>query len=132
MAFRKMWVGRPGPVHIEVPAPIMVPGDHPNALYAYSTAADAARREADVIIACATRVGNLDIPYDKYWGDPSAQELIQIDVDARNMGVTRRLALGILSDVKFALAALVRTLRSRTDLSRKPESSARYRAAMRE
>ena len=109
-----------------------MPGDHPNALYAYSTAADAARREADVIIACATRVGNLDIPYDKYWGDPSAQKLIQIDVDARNMGVTQPLALGILSDVKFALAALVRTLRSRTDLSRKPESSARYRAAMRE
>jgi len=212
MAFRQMWIGRPGPVHIEVPAPIMyaagdeakarmvtpsryrpsgpfasqeqideagtiiaaakrpivlsgagvdraganaelmelvelldcpviatmagrasVPGDHPNALYAYSTAADAARREADVIIACASRVGNLDIPYDKYWGDPSAQKLIQIDVDARCMGVTRLLTLGILSDVKFALAALVRTLKTRAaDFSRKTESTARYRDAMRE
>ena len=186
-----MWIGRPGPVHIEIPAPIMystgdearvtilpppsyrrpgpfasqeqideaaviiaaaknpivlagagvdrgcantellalvelldcpviatmagrasVPSDHPNAVYAYSTAADAARRDADVIIACASRVGNLDIPYDKYWGSPSTQKLIQIDVDPRNMGVTRPLSLGILSEVKVALAALVRTLRA--------------------
>jgi acetolactate synthase I/II/III large subunit len=211
MAFREMWIGRPGPVHIEIPAPTMyatgdearatilppssyrpsgpfasqdqideaaaiiaaaknpvvlsgagvdrgcanaellalvelldcpviatmagrasVPGDHPNALYAYSTAADAARRDADVIIACASRVGNLDIPYDKYWGSPSTQKLIQIDVDPRNMGVTRPLTLGILSEVKFALAALVRTIQAGKGLTRKTESTARYREAMRQ
>jgi len=128
MAFREMWIGRPGPVHLEIPAPTMyatgdearatilppssyrpsgpfasqdqideaaaiiaaaknpvvlsgagvdrgcanaellalvelldcpviammagrasVPGDHPNALYAYSTSADAACRDADVM-----------------------------------------------------------------------------------
>jgi thiamine pyrophosphate-dependent acetolactate synthase large subunit-like protein len=38
-----------------------VPSDHRNALYPYSTAADAARREADVIIACGSRIGNLDM-----------------------------------------------------------------------
>jgi len=211
MAFREMWIGRPGPVHLEIPAPTMyatgdearatilppssyrpsgpfasqdqideaaaiiaaaknpvvlsgagvdrgcanaellalvelldcpviatmagrasVPGDHPNALYAYSTAADAARRDADVIIACASRVGNLDIPYDKYWGSPSKQKLIQIDVDPRNMGVTRPLTLGILSEVKFALAALVRTMQAGKGLTRKTESTARYREAMRQ
>lgn len=211
MAFREMWIGRPGPVHIEIPAPTMyatgdearatilppssyrpsgpfasqdqideaaaiiaaaknpvvlsgagvdrgcanaellalvelldcpviatmagrasVPGDHPNALYAYSTAADAARRDADVIIACASRVGNLDIPYDKYWGSPSTQKLIQIDVDPRNMGVTRPLTLGILSEIKFALAALVRTIQAGKGLTRKTESTARYREAMRQ
>src|SRR6516225_544487 len=211
MAFREMWIGRPGPVHIEIPAPTMyatgdearatilppssyrpsgpfasqdqideaaaiitaaknpvvlsgagvdrgcanaellalvelldcpviatmagrasVPGDHPNALYAYSTAADAARRDADVIIACASRVGNLDIPYDKYWGSPSTQKLIQIDVDPRNMGVTRPLTLAILSEVKFALAALVRTMQAGKGLTRKTESTARYREAMRQ
>jgi len=211
MAFREMWIGRPGPVHIEIPAPTMyatgdearatilppssyrpsgpfasqdqideaaaiiaaaknpivlsgagvdrgcanaellalvelldcpviatmagrasVPGDHPNALYAYSTAADAARRDADVIIACASRIGNLDIPYDKYWGSPSTQKLIQIDVDPRNMGVTRPLTLGILSEVKFALAALVRTIQAGRGLTRKTESTARYREAMRQ
>src|SRR5215469_14989223 len=210
MAFREMWIGRPGPVHVEVPAPIMyatgdeakaairppqnyrasgpfasreqldeaaaiiaaakrpivlsgagvdrgganvellelvelldcpviatmagrasVPTDHRNALYAYSAAADAARREADVIVACASRLGNLDIPYNKYWGDPAAQRLIQIDVDPRNMGVTRPLALGILSDVKFALGALVRALRVRTDLTKKTESTSGYREAQR-
>ena len=128
MAFREMWIGRPGPVHLEIPAPTMyatgdearatilppssyrpsgpfasqdqideaaaiiaaaknpvvlsgagvdrgcanaellalvelldcpviammagrasVPGDHPNALYASSTSADAACRDADVM-----------------------------------------------------------------------------------
>ncbi|MGO9606282.1 MAG: thiamine pyrophosphate-binding protein [Candidatus Binataceae bacterium] len=210
MAFREMWIGRPGPVHIEVPAPIMyatgddakaailppptyrasgpfasqaqlneavaiiaaakhpivlsgagidrasanaellelvelldcpviatmagrasVPSDHRNALYPYSTAADAARRESDVIIACASRIGNLDIPYNKYWGDPAAQKLIQIDVDPRNMGVTRPLSLGIQSDAKFALAALVRALQTRNDLTKKTESTAGYRETQR-
>ena len=107
------------------------PGDHPNALYAYSTAADAACRDADVIIACASRVGNLDIPYDKSWGSPSTQKLIQIDVDPRNMGVTRPLTLGILSEVKFARAALVRTIQAGKGLTRKTESTARYYEAMR-
>jgi acetolactate synthase I/II/III large subunit len=210
MAFREMWIGRPGPVHIEVPAPIMyatgdeakaavlspshyrtsgpfvsqtqldeaaaiiaaarhpivlsgagvdraganaelqdlvelldcpviatmagrasVPSDHRNALYPYSTAADAARREADVIIACGSRIGNLDIPYDKYWGNPAAQKLIQIDIDPRNMGVTRPLALGIQSEVKFALTVLVRALQAREDLTKKRESTAGYREAQR-
>src|SRR5215472_6770200 len=210
MAFREMWSGRPGPVHIEVPAPIMyatgdeakaailappnyrapgpfasqqqleeaaaiiatsqhpivlsgagvdrananaellelvelldcpvivtmagrasVPSDHPNALYPYSTTADAARREADVIIACASRIGNLDIPYVKYWGDPAAQKLIQIDIDPRNMGVTRQLSLGIQSDVKFALGELVRLLRMKKGLTKKTQSIAGYREAQR-
>jgi len=120
------------PVSATMAGRASVPSDHPNAVYAYSTAADAARRDADVIIACASRVGNLDIPYDKYWGSPSTQKLIQIDVDPRNMGVTGPLSLGILSEVKFALAALVRTLRAGKGLTRKTESTARYREAMRQ
>ena len=209
IAARELWTGRPGPVHIEVPAPIMyatgddakvqlltpaqyrapaprasetqleeaaallaraahplvisggsvdrgeanaellalvealncpviatmagrasVPTDHPNALYAYSTAADLARREADVILAAGSRLGNLDIPYDKYWGDPSRQKLIQIDIDPRNMGVTRPLTLGIVADVKSALDGLMRALAAKPRRSRGEEMQ-RYRDAMR-
>ena len=31
------------------------------------------RREADVLLVAASRMGNLDLPYDQYWGDPSGQ-----------------------------------------------------------
>lgn len=210
IAAREMWNGRPGPVHVEVPAPIMyatgddakagllapaqyrapaphasdaqlqeaaallagathplvisgggvdrgeanaallalvealncpviatmagrasVPTDHPNALYAYSTAADLARREADVIVAAGSRLGNLDIPYDKYWGDPSRQKLIQIDIDPRNIGVTRPLTLGIVADVKGALEGLLRALAAKPRRSR-GEDMERYRQAARQ
>ena len=90
-----------------------VPIDHPNFLYSYSAGADLARRESDVILVAGSRVGNLDIPYDKYWGDGTLQKVIQIDVDGRHIGVTRPLALGIVADVNDALEGLARILASR-------------------
>lgn len=210
IAFREMWTGRPGPVHLEVPAPVMyatgddaqvrllppekyrtsgphasqaqleeaaellanaerplvisgsgvdrgnanaallgvvehlncpvvgtmagrasVPLDHPNFLYPYSTAADLARRESDVILAAGSRLGNLDIPYDKYWGDPSRQKLIQIDVDQRNIGVTRPLTLGIVGEAKSALEGLLRVLAAKPVQSKRGGDLERYREAQR-
>ena len=43
------------------------------------------------MLVAGSRMGNLDMPFDKYWGDPSGQRLIQIDIDPRNLGVTRPL-----------------------------------------
>ncbi len=208
IAFREMWTGRPGPVHIEIPAPVMyatgddskvrvlkpeeyrasgprpseaqleeaaamlasakrplvisgagvdraganeallaivellncpvvgtiagrssVPLDHPNFLYGYGAGADLARRESDVILVAGSRMGNLDIPYDKYWGDPANQKLIQVDIDERNMGVTRPLALGIVADAKAALEGLVRVLKSKRATRKSGEDMARYRDA---
>src|SRR5713101_2511898 len=210
MAFREMWNGRPGPVHLEVPAPVMyatdddakvrpsapenyrasgpyasqaqleaaakmltnakrplilagsgvdrgnandallkivellncpmlgtmagrsaLPLDHANFLYTYSPAADMARREADVILVAGSRIGNLDIPYDKYWGDPSHTKLIQIDIDQRNMGVTRPLALGIVADAKDTLEGLHRLLTAEQLPSRSGEDLKRYQEASR-
>jgi acetolactate synthase-1/2/3 large subunit len=192
LAFREMWAGRPGPVHVEIPAPILyetgspaeapitppaayrpplpqasdaqlreaaallagaerplvvsgagvdraganaallrlverlgcpvlttmagratVPQDHPQQLYGYGPAADAARREADVVLVVGSRLGNLDLPFDKYWGDPAGTKLIQIDVEPRDMGVTRPLALGIVADARSALEALVERVPAR-------------------
>ncbi|MFN8544873.1 MAG: thiamine pyrophosphate-binding protein [Candidatus Binatia bacterium] len=206
MAFREMWIGRPGPVHVEIPAPVLyatgdpsttailpperyrppspqpseahlhaaadllaaaarpvvvsgagvdrgeanealvrlvrilgcpvvttmagrstVPFDHPNHLYGYGPGADAARQEADVILVAGSRMGNLDLPFDKYWGDPARAKLVQIDVDARNMGVTRPLTLGIVADVKTTLAALADRLEGRGHRPRGGEDLARYR-----
>ena len=208
LAFREMWTGRPGPVHIEVPAPVLyamgdeqialvlppaayrpprpqasdaqlrqaadllanaqrplvvsgsgvdradanaallevvallncpviatmagrasVPLDHPNYIFGFGRGGDVVKREADVILVAGSRLGNLDLPYDKYWGDPARQQLIQIDVDPRHMGVTRPLALGIVADVKNALEGLAPLLRARQTRPRDGRDLARYREA---
>ncbi|MFI4982522.1 MAG: thiamine pyrophosphate-binding protein, partial [Nevskiales bacterium] len=145
-AFREMWSGRPGPVHIELPAPILyasgderstplrpaacgatlpqasaaqlheaaqmlaeaqrplvfagsgvdragsnaalldivallncpvvttmaaraaVPLDHPNYIFGFGRGGDLVKQEADVVLVAGSRLGNLDLPYDKYWG----------------------------------------------------------------
>ncbi len=207
LAFREMWTGRPGPVHVEIPAPVLyatgneqsvrvwppsayrpprpqasdaqlreaaallaaaqrprgvagsgvdrgeanaalldvvqvlncpvmstmagrasVPLDHPNYIFGFGRGGDAVKQEADVILVAGSRLGNLDIPYDKYWGDPTRQRLIQIDVDPRNMGVTRPLTLGIVADVKDTLEGLVRMLRVQPT-RRDGTDLARYRQA---
>src|SRR6185295_17151776 len=191
LAFREMWTGRPGPVQIELPAPVLyatgdeasvrvpapmayraplpeasearigevarllgtaarplviagsgvdraganeallavverlgcpviasmagrsvVPLDHPNAIYGIGAGGDVAKREADVVLVAGSRLGHLDLPYDKYWGDPATQRVVQIDVDPRDVGVTRPLAVGIVADVKQALERLASTLDS--------------------
>lgn len=206
LAFREMWAGRPGPVHIEVPSPFLyqtgdpatapilpperyracgpqpseaqveaaaellagaasplivsgsgvdragandellrlvtlldcpviptmagratAPRDDPHHLTGYGPGADAARREADVVLVAGSRLGNLDLPYDAYWGDRDRAQLIQIDIDPRHLGVTRPLALGIVADLKPALGALVQALERRVLRPRVDGDRARYR-----
>jgi len=192
MAFREMWAGRPGPVHLEVPGPALyaeadpatapmfshesgragppqaseaqldaavqllaaaktpvifagtgvdrawansalmalaeqldcpvIPSlagrsvmshDHSLCFLSQSPAADELRRNADVLLVVGSRVGNLDVPFDKYWGDPARCQIIQIDVDPRHIGVSRPVALGIVSDARTALEGLAKKLRGR-------------------
>jgi acetolactate synthase-1/2/3 large subunit len=208
LAFREMWTGRPGPVQIELPAPVLyatgdeaavrvlppsayraplpapseaaiadvaallagaerplvvagsgvdraganeallavverlgcpviasmagravVPADHPHAVYGLGAGGDLAKREADVVLVAGSRLGNLDLPYDKYWGDPATQRLIQIDVDPRHIGVTRPVALAIVADVEPALEALARALVTRDVRARGADFLARCRRA---
>lgn len=216
LAFREMWSGRPGPVQLEIPAPVIhekgdpsrapvlpparyraplpqpsdaqlaeaaellagaerplvvsgagvdrgsaneallrlvellecpvistmagrasVPFDHPNHVYGYSSVADAVRREADVVLVAGSRLGNLDLPYDKYWGDGERSKLVQIDVDPRHLGVTRPLALGIVSDARPALAGIADRIEakgrraSRWDLARHREALGAWWEALR-
>jgi acetolactate synthase-1/2/3 large subunit len=208
LAFREMWNGRPGPVHVELPAPILyesgeedsapviapaayrgtgpqasqaqiaqaaemladaerpvvisgngvdradanealleivellscpvltsmagratVPSDHPSYVFGFGPAGDQVRREADVLLVVGSRVGNLDVPYDEYWGDPTGQRMIQVDLDARHLGVTRPLALGIIADARGALEGIAAELRSMSLPARGGgEDLARYRA----
>jgi acetolactate synthase-1/2/3 large subunit len=206
LAFREMWTGRPGPVHLEVPGPILyatgddtkvavvapqryrasqpqpseaqlqeaadllaratrplvisgsgvdraganaelleivtllncpvsssmagrstVPVDHPNHVYGFGHGGDVVRQEADVVLVAASRLGNLDLPFDKYWGDPAKQTVIQVDVDPRSIGVTRPITLGIVADVQATLEGLLRVLKGKKVQPRDGKDLARYR-----
>jgi acetolactate synthase-1/2/3 large subunit len=208
LAFREMWTGRPGPVQIELPAPVLyatgddatvhapaptayraalpeasegqiarladllaaatqpavvagsgvdraganaaleavvgrlgcpvvpsmagrsvVAGDHPSCVSGAGPGGDLVKREADVVLVVGSRLGNLDLPYDKYWGDPARQHVVQIDVDPRNVGVTRPLAFGVVADARAALEALDRALDARRVAKKDPAFLARARAA---
>jgi len=211
LAFREMWTGRPGPVQVELPAPVLyatgdpatapvlppaayrppwpqasqaqleaaadllvaaerplvvagagvdragahgalleliellgapvvttqagrstVPADHPHFVFGFGPPGDMARREADVILVAGSRLGNLDLPFDKYWGDPAGQRLVQIDIDPRNMGVTRPLTLAIVADLASALPDLLRVLRGRLSTPRDGSRARRLHEASEE
>ncbi len=207
LAFREMWCGRPGPVQLEIPAPVMYatgeessasilppsvtraagpqapesrlrraarllhearrpvlvtgsgvdraganaavlaiaellgcpvlttmagrasfPVDHPNWLHGYGPAGDLARKEADVIAVLGSRVGNLDLPYDKYWGDPATQKLIHIDIDQRSIGVSRPVHLSIIGDLAGAAPALLDELGALRSKPNGSDDMHRYRS----
>jgi acetolactate synthase-1/2/3 large subunit len=209
MAFREMWAGRPGPVHLEIPGPVLyaegtpdttpifpsgtgrapvpqaseaqlsaaanllagakspvifagtgidradanealiacaellgcpvipsmagrsvMPHEHPLYFHSQSPAADALRRNADVMLIVGSRVGNLDVPFDKYWGDPSKCQVIQIDIDPRHIGVSRPVSLGIVGDARTALEGLTSKLRGKTIASQGRSDIAMERPAL--
>jgi acetolactate synthase-1/2/3 large subunit len=104
-----------------------VPADHPNYIFGFGPAGDLARSEADVLLVVGSRMGNLDVPYDTYWGDPKGKRLIQIDIDPRNFGVTRPLHMGILADARLALVGIAARLRAADLATRSGADLARYR-----
>ncbi len=103
------------------------PRDHPNHILGFGGGGDAVKREADVVLVVGSRLGNLDLPYDKYWGDRAVQKMIQIDVDPRHLGVSRPLSLGIVSDAEAALRGLLRVLSTRRLRPNDGKSVARHR-----
>lgn len=104
------------------------PIDHPNHLPMYLS--DPAKAEADVVLVAGSRLGNLDLPFDKYWGDPLAKKLIHIDVDPRNIAVSRPVALGIVAEVGDALTGIAAELKRREPKRADGSDLARYRAAV--
>jgi acetolactate synthase I/II/III large subunit len=94
------------------------PRDHALCFQSQSPAADTLRQQADVMLIVGSRVGNVEVPFDKYWGDPKNCRIVQIDVDAENIGVSRPVSLGIVSDARYALEVLTAKLRQRTIASK--------------
>jgi acetolactate synthase-1/2/3 large subunit len=87
------------------------PQDHPNSLVPMGDGSMSARREADVVLALGTRLGELDLPFDPYWGDADTQKIIQVDIDPSNIGVNRPISMGIVADAKASLKVLIDELK---------------------
>jgi acetolactate synthase-1/2/3 large subunit len=104
-----------------------VRNDHPGYVFGFGPAGDTVRSEADVMLVVGSRMGNLDVPFDCYWGDPAGKKLIQIDIDPRNVGVSRPVELAILSDARTALEAIAHGLRARGAQPRDGSDLERYR-----
>ncbi len=62
------------PVMTSMAGRATVPNDHPNYVMGFGAAGDLAKQEADVLLVVGSRMGNLDTPFDKYWGDPVGSE----------------------------------------------------------
>jgi acetolactate synthase-1/2/3 large subunit len=107
----------------------VIPHDHPLCFVSQSPAADDLRRHADVQLVVGSRLGNLDVPFDKYWGDVVRTKLIQIDIDPRHIGVSRPVSLGIVAEARTALEGLTTKLRSRDIKSRGRTDLAPQRSA---
>lgn len=104
-----------------------VPADDPHYVFGFGPAGDLARQEADVILVVGSRMGNLDVPYDVYWGNPDTARLIQIDIDPRHFGVSRPVHLGILGDARTAVEGIAARLAGRDLGIRGGADLARYR-----
>jgi acetolactate synthase-1/2/3 large subunit len=108
-----------------------LPDDHPNHLRASTPGHWAARREADVVITFGTCLGEIDLPFDKYWGD-GEQKLIQVDIDPSNIGAHRQLYRGVVADAGAAIRRLVAALKEAGAAPADGSPAARYRALNRE
>jgi len=88
----------------------VLPDNHPNRILPYTKGDFAARKEADVVLAIGTCFGEIDLPFNKYWGGED-QKIIQVDADPRNIGLGRPVFKGIVGDAKKTLEGLVASLR---------------------
>ncbi len=105
------------------------PEDHPRFFQPLDfEALEAARGEADVVLAVGSRLGELE-HWGKppFWGDPSSQKLIQIDADPTSIGLNRPVDIGIVADAKAALAALLDAVKERTGPKQEGPEWERYR-----
>lgn len=95
------------PVITSMAARSAFPNDHPNFLFGLQRGGLLARTEAEVVVAFGTRLGELDLPFDRYWGSSDAQKIIQIDIDPRNIGANRPIYMGVVADAKNSIDALI-------------------------
>lgn len=112
----------------------VVPEDHARYFHPLNRdALEAARTEADVVLAVGGRLGELDnwgrAPS---WGDPAQQKVIHVDADSTAIGLNRPVNLGIVGDARAVLTALLAAVKKRTKPKAEHDGFEKYRALTQE
>lgn len=93
----------------------IIPEDHPQFYPPLCMAAFMAHQQADLVLAAGTRFGELVMwGRPPLWGDPAAQQTIQIDTNPVHIGLNRPVDLPLIGDAKVVLAQLLTAVRERT------------------
>lgn len=96
------------PVLLSPGARGLFPEDSPLCFIPLSTGGMSLRKEADLVLLVGTQLAQLDAHGGPpFWAPAERQKVIQIDVDPEIIGRNRPVDLGILSDARAALAALL-------------------------
>jgi len=108
----------------------VVPEDHPRYFHPLNREAlEAARSEADLVLAVGGRLGELDgWGRGSSWGEPDTQKVIQVDMDPAAIGLNRPVDLGIVGDARAVLAAILIAVQSRIQPREEHAGFQRYRA----
>jgi acetolactate synthase-1/2/3 large subunit len=112
----------------------VVPEDHPRYFHPLNRdALEAARSEADVVLAVGGRLGELDgWGRTPSWGHLAEQKAIHVDIDPTSIGLNRPVDLGIVGDARAVLTALLAAVKRRTGPRQEHAGFERYRALTRE
>lgn len=93
-----------------------VPSDHPHVLGAIGRAgapeAKAAIKGADLILAAGTRLAHFTTMYD-HSNIPAGVPILQIEIDAKEVGRNYPVAVGLVGDARETLRAIVAGLKAR-------------------
>ncbi|MDO8614695.1 MAG: thiamine pyrophosphate-binding protein [Dehalococcoidia bacterium] len=107
----------------------IVPDGHPLVTQPVSPASAMVKNMADVVLAAGTRFGELDFwGRPPVWSDARRQQVIQVDADARNIGLNRPVAVPLVGDAKVVLGQLLNAVKELTPPRQGWEQMATVRA----
>ena len=93
----------------------IVPDGHPLVTQPVSTASAMAKNMADVVLAIGTRFGELDFwGKPPVWGDSARQQVIQVDIDPRCIGLNRPVQVPLVGDAKAVAAQILDAVKELT------------------
>jgi len=106
----------------------ILPEDHPLLFMPKGIGAIMAESSADVVLSVGCTMSELDFwGQPPMWGEPSAQKLIQVDIDPENIGLNREFDLGIIGDARKIIQQILQKVKEENKPVESREILAEYR-----
>lgn len=103
--------------------------EHPLCMLPANAGALAAGAGADVVLSVGCTFSELDFwGQPPFWGDPSVQQIIHVDIDPTSIGLNREVDVGIVGDAKAVLRQLLEALSDVTKPATEREFTANVQA----